>query len=50
MPYKVSCVQSISFITRFDFHKYSSPVSSVKKVKKKGQIVMNFTEAYFQSN
>ena len=37
MPYKVSCVQSISVIMRFDFHKYSSTVSSVKKVEKKAK-------------
>ena len=35
MPFKASCLQSISFIMRFDFQKYSSPVSPVKKVNKK---------------
>ena len=34
MPNKASCLQSISFIMRFYFNKYSLPVSSVKKINK----------------
>ena len=34
MPFKGSCLQIISFIMRFDFQKYSSPVSLVKKMSK----------------
>ena len=30
--FKASCLQSISFIMRFDFKKYSSLLSPVKKV------------------
>ena len=34
MPFKGSFLQIISFIMRFDFQKYSSPVSFVKKMSK----------------
>ena len=34
MLFKASCLQIISFIMRFDFQKYSSLVSAVKKVNK----------------